>query len=42
MPGDETPLARALCGAAVGDVRRVTLPAGDKEYEVVALSYPAD
>ena len=40
--GWSAPLARALRGAAVGDVRRVTLPAGDKEYEVVALSYPAD
>jgi transcription elongation factor GreB len=35
------PLARALRGAAVGDVRRVTLPGGEKEYEVVAIAYPA-
>jgi transcription elongation factor GreB len=35
-----SPLARAVRGAAVGDVRRVTLPGGDKEYEVVAISYP--
>jgi transcription elongation factor GreB len=35
-----SPLARAVRGAAVGDLRRVTLPAGDKEYEVVSISYP--
>ncbi|MDX3911784.1 MAG: transcription elongation factor GreB [Sphingobium sp.] len=35
------PLARALRSAAVGDVRRVMLPAGEKEYEVVEISYPA-
>ena len=28
-------------GAAIGDTRLVRLPAGDKEYEVVAISYPA-
>jgi transcription elongation factor GreB len=38
--GWSAPLARALRGAAIGDVRRVTLPAGDREYEVIALSYP--
>ena len=37
-----SPMARAVRGAAVGDVRRVTLPSGDKEYELVAISYPAD
>ena len=35
-----SPLARAVRGAAVGDVRRVALPAGDKEYELVAINYP--
>lgn len=35
-----SPIARAIRGAAVGDVRRVTLPGGDKEYEVVAIAYP--
>lgn len=39
--GWSAPLARALRGAAIGDLRRVTLPADDKEYEVVAVSYPA-
>lgn len=38
--GWSAPLARALRGAAVGDVRRVALPAGDKEYEVMSLAYP--
>lgn len=36
-----SPLARALRGAAVGDLRRVTLPACEKEYEVIAIDYPA-
>jgi transcription elongation factor GreB len=39
--GWNAPLARALRTAAVGDLRRVTLPAGEKEYEVIAISYPA-
>ncbi|PTS84193.1 transcription elongation factor GreB [Sphingomonas sp. HMWF008] len=38
--GWNAPIARALRGAAVGDVRRVTLPAGDRNYEVVAITYP--
>ena len=41
LVGWNAPLARALRGAAVGDLRRVDLPAGTKEYEVVAVSYPA-
>ena len=36
-----SPLARALRGAAVGDLRRVMLPGGEKEYEVVEISYPS-
>ena len=39
--GWSTPIARALRGAAVGDLRRVMLPAGEREYEVMAISYPA-
>lgn len=39
--GWNAPLARALRGAAVGDLRRVALPAGEREYEVVAIEYPA-
>ena len=38
--GWNAPLARALRGAAIGDLRRVTLPGGEREYEVVAISYP--
>ena len=37
-----SPLAHALKGAAVGDIRRVSLPGGIKEQEVLAISYPAD
>ncbi|VXC61132.1 transcription elongation factor GreB [Sphingomonas sp. 8AM] len=39
--GWNAPIARALRGAAVGDLRRVTLPAGEREYEIVAIGYPA-
>lgn len=39
--GWNAPLARALRGAAVGDLRKVALPAGEREYEVVAIAYPA-
>ena len=35
-----SPVARAIRGAAVGDVRAVTLPGGTIDYEVVAISYP--
>jgi transcription elongation factor GreB len=35
-----SPIARAIRAAAVGDVRRVTLPAGQRELEVVAIRYP--
>jgi transcription elongation factor GreB len=38
--GWNAPLARALRGAAPGDVRRVALPAGEREYEVIAVAYP--
>ncbi len=39
--GWNAPIARALRGAAAGDVRRVMLPAGEREYEIVAIGYPA-
>lgn len=39
--GWNAPLARALRGSAPGDLRRVTLPAGEREYEVVAVAYPS-
>jgi transcription elongation factor GreB len=35
-----SPVARALVGARVGDERTVRLPAGEKSWEVVAISYP--
>ena len=38
--GWNSPLARALRGAAVGDLRTVQLPAGPKEWEVMAVRYP--
>ena len=38
--GWNSPVARALRGAAIGDIRRVDLPAGEREYEVIAIAYP--
>lgn len=38
--GWNSPFARALRGAMIGDLRRVTLPAGERAYEVVAIDYP--
>ena len=38
--GWSAPIARALRGAAVGDLRTVRLPGGEKEWEVLAISYP--
>ena len=38
--GWDSPIARGLRGAAVGDLRRVMLPAGEKEYEIMAIRYP--
>ena len=37
--GWSSPIARALRGAAVGDVRTVRLPGGPKDWEVVAITY---
>ena len=39
--GWNAPMARALRGSAVGDLRKVALPSGEKEWEVLAISYPA-
>ena len=39
--GWSSPMARAVRGAAVGDLRRVRLPGGEKEWEVLAIQYPA-
>ena len=38
--GWSAPMARALRGAAVGDLRRVRLPGGQKEWEVLEIRYP--
>lgn len=38
--GWNSPLSRALRGAAVGDLRRVELPGGTIEYEVISIIYP--
>ena len=35
-----SPIARAVRGAIVGDLRKVVLPSGEKEYEVRAIRYP--
>ncbi len=35
-----SPIANALKGARIGDVRRVRLPGGEKDYEVVGIAYP--
>ena len=39
--GWNSPIARALRGARIGDERIVDLPSGEKSYEVVAIAYPA-
>ena len=38
--GWSSPMARALRGAAVGDLRRVRLPGGEKEWEIITINYP--
>ena len=38
--GWSAPMCRALLGAAVGDLKRVRLPGGEKEWEVLEISYP--
>ena len=38
--GWSAPLARALRGAAPGDLRKVALPGGTKDWEVLAITYP--
>ncbi|WP_034954399.1 MAG: transcription elongation factor GreB [Erythrobacter sp.] len=37
--GWSSPIAKALKGATIGDVRTVRLPGGVKEWEVMAISY---
>lgn len=38
--GWNSPIARALRGASVADLRRVMLPAGEREFEVLYITYP--
>lgn len=38
--GWSAPIARALRGARVGDLRVVRLPGGEKEWEIMGISYP--
>ena len=38
--GWSAPIAKALRGARAGDVRKVTLPGGEKAWEVMSISYP--
>lgn len=40
--GWSAPIARALRGASLGDLRRVLLPGGEKEWEVIAIAYPGE
>ena len=37
--GWSSPLARALKGASIGDLRVVRLPGGNKEWEILAIDY---
>lgn len=37
--GWNSPMAKALKGASVGDLRKVRLPSGIKEWEVIAVRY---
>lgn len=39
--GWSAPIARAVRGAKVGDLRTVRLPAGEKEWELMSINYPA-
>ncbi len=38
--GWSAPLAQALRGAVAGDLRRVRLPGGEKEWELLEITYP--
>jgi transcription elongation factor GreB len=37
--GWSSPMARALRGSTVGDVRRVILPSGERAWEIIAITY---
>jgi len=38
--GWNSPIARAVRGANLGDLRRVSLPSGEIDYEILDISYP--
>ncbi len=38
--GWSAPITKALRGARVGDLRVVRLPSGEKEWEIMSISYP--
>lgn len=38
--GWSAPLSKALRGAGIGDLRKVRLPAGEKEWEIMTIRYP--
>jgi transcription elongation factor GreB len=38
--GWNSPLARALKGGRIGDVRTVQLPTGPKDWEIIGITYP--
>jgi transcription elongation factor GreB len=38
----DSPIGRALRGARIGDLRRVTLPSGEQELEIIAVEYPTN
>jgi transcription elongation factor GreB len=40
LVGWSAPLSRAIRGAAIGDLRRVKLPGGEKQWEVISITYP--
>lgn len=40
MIGWSAPIARALRGASLGDLRTVRLPSGSKEWEIMGIDYP--
>ncbi|GGD96041.1 transcription elongation factor GreB [Tsuneonella deserti] len=37
--GWSSPLARAIRGASLGDLRTVCLPSGEKEWEIIGIAY---
>ena len=38
----EAPLGKALIGKEIGDIAKVVLPGGDREYEILEISVQYD